>query len=294
MLRVLLIASLALSLSRSAFGAPPAKVLAKLNADEAASYQIYFDEAHKQPLELRPQPIFSWTNVLREDGQTGHIYVWTKEGRPEAIATFFSAYAAWAKPPRRAVVHEFHTLSAKKLWPVGPKTNQYEWQPHAGLAFKKIPGAPDVAESPSLRLVQMRELARGFSGETHNGDQERWELRLLPQPALRYQPTRKDVLDGALFLYVSSAGTDPEVIIPIEARRENDGPWEWRYGIARFTDRDLVVRHGDQVVWSSLENPNLKVAIENQYSLIRDPERTYTCYRARLIDELPDTEPAPK
>lgn len=293
MLRPLLISILSLCFPFSVIAAPPARALAKLNADEAAAYQMYLDEAHKQSLELRKQPIFSWTNVLREDGQTGHIYVWMKDGRPEAVATFFSAFANWAKPPRRAIVHEFHTLAAKKLWPVGPKTSQYEWEPQAGLAFKTVPDAPEVADSPALRLVQMRDIARRFSGETLAMDQQRWELRLLPQPALRYQPTRKDVLDGALFLYVSSAGTDPEVIIPVEARRESDGPWKWQYGIARFTDRELVVRHADEVIWSSIENPNLKAAIENDYTIIRNPERTYTCYRSRLIDELPDTEPAP-
>ncbi|MDP1798573.1 MAG: hypothetical protein Q8K78_13860 [Planctomycetaceae bacterium] len=292
-MRQFLLLSILTSAVTTSHAAPPAKALAKLNADEAAAYQIYLDEAHKQPLELRTQPIFSWTNVLREDGQTGHIYVWMKDGRPEAVATFFSAFANWAKPPRRAIVHEFHTLAAKKLWPVGPKTSQYEWQPQAGLAFKTVPDAPEVADSPALRLVQMRDIARRFSGETLAMDQQRWELRLLPQPALRYQPTRKDVLDGALFLYVSSAGTDPEVIIPVEARRESDGPWKWQYGIARFTDRELVVRHAGEVIWSSIENPNLKAAIENDYTIIRNPERTYTCYRSRLIDELPDTEPAP-
>lgn len=293
MLRSLFVLGSMSVLTAPLVAAPPAKALAKLHAEEATAYQLFQDEAHKQPLLLRTQPIFSWTNVLREDGQTGQVYVWMKDGRPEAVGTMFSTLATWMKPPRRAVIHEFHTLSAQKLYPVKPESSQYEWQPQAGLKLQPVPDAPAVADSPALRLVQMRDIARGFSGETHGMDQQRWELRLLPQPAIRYQPEQKDVLDGALFLYVSTAGTDPEVIIPIEARREGNGTSAWHYGIARFTDRDLIVRHADKVVWSSIDNPDLKVAIENAYSLIRNPQRTYTCYRAHFVDELPDAEPAP-
>lgn len=274
--------------SSSVSAAPPVKALAQLHAREAESQKICLDEARTQTLELRKQPVFSWTNILREQGQTGHIYVWMREGRPEAVGTMFSTLATWKNPPQRAVVHEFHTLSAKRLWPEKPALSQYGWEPQAGLAMQPVPEAPAVAEAPAGRLVQMRDIARAFSGETHSMDQQRWELRLLPQPALRYQPTRADVVDGALFLFVSTAGTDPEVILPVEARKDSQGNTTWHYGIARFTDRDLVVRHHDAVVWSSLDNPKLKAAIENEYSLIRNPDRTYTCYRSRFIDELPD------
>lgn len=273
--------------------APPPKALAKFHAEQAAACQIFQDEAHRQPLTLRTQPIFSWTNVLREDGQTGQVFVWMKDGRPEAVGTMFSTLATWMQPPRRAVVHEFHTLSTQKLYPVKPETSAYQWEPQAGLTRRPVPDAPAVADSSALRLVQMRDIARSFTGETRDMEQQRWELRLLPQPALRYQPEQTDVLDGALFLYVSTAGTDPEVIIPVEARREADGTYRWTYGIARFTDRDLIVRHEDQVVWSSIDDPKLKAAIENSYSLIRNPQRTYTCYRSHFIDELPDAEPSP-
>lgn len=268
--------------------APPAKVLAQLHAREAESIQLFTDEAHTQPLELRKQPIFSWTNILRDEGQCGQLYAWMRDGRPEAVGTMFSGLATWVTPPRRAVVHEFHSLSSKKLWPVKPDKSQFAWQPQAGLTMKAVPKAPPVAATPAGRLVQMREIARTFTGETHGMDQQRWELRLLPQPALRYQPTRTDILDGALFLFVSTAGTDPEVILPVEAQKDQQGAWVWYYGIARFTDRDLVVRHNDAVVWSSLSDPNHKAIFEHDYSLIRSADHAYTCYRARYIDELPN------
>ena len=73
---------------------------------------------------------------------------------------------------------------------------------------------------------------------------------LLPQPLYRYESTDPDLLDGALFTYVTSAGTDPEALLLIEARKPspNDSPI-WHYAIARFTDLQLSVAHkGNEVL----------------------------------------------
>ena len=66
----------------------------------------------------------------------------------------------------------------------------------------------------------MRDLAREFSGTTQDLEEHRWELRLLPQPLYRYESTDPDVLDGAVFAFVTSAGTDPEAILVLEARKD--------------------------------------------------------------------------
>ena len=65
----------------------------------------------------------------------------------------------------------------------------------------------------------MRSLAREFNGRSLSDQGQAWELRLLPQPLYRYESTDPDVLDGALFTLVSSAGTDPEIILLLEARK---------------------------------------------------------------------------
>lgn len=274
------------------FGAPPAKALLKLHTEEAASYGMFLDEAHTQPLDFQPTPIFSWTNIARDEGQFGHLFVWTRDGRPEVLGTIFSTPPMEPKGSRRRlVIHEFHTLSTAKLWPVTPKSSRYQFQPKTGIVLSPLADAPAVSESPAARLTQMRQIARSFSAESVSQQGERWELRVLPQPAMRYQPARGDVRDGGLFLFVTSAGTDPEVVLVIEARRTTAGGYQWHTAALRFSDRDLVVRDAMHVVFSSLDDPRLKISIENQYTLLRNLDQTYMCYRARDIDELPDETP---
>jgi hypothetical protein len=102
----------------------------------------------------------------------------------------------------------------------------------------------------------MRSLARDFSATTRDMNDRQWELRLLSQPLYRYESTDPDVLDGALFAFVSSAGTDPEVILTIEARKPaGGGEPAWHYAVARFTDLNLWVRHKQTVVFTATRVP---------------------------------------
>ena len=68
----------------------------------------------------------------------------------------------------------------------------------------------------------MRDLAQAYRcahGEAGLLDLK--ELRLLPQPLYRYEPNDGDspMVDGAVFGYVWTIGTDPEVLLVVEARR---------------------------------------------------------------------------
>lgn len=80
--------------------------------------------------------------------------------------------------------------------------------------------------------------------------EQRSELRLVSQPLLRYEPADKRIVDGALFSF--SLGTDPEVLLLLEARPEKDRPEKdrvWQYAFARFHFVDLTAFHKDQEVW---------------------------------------------
>ena len=44
-------------------------------------------------------------------------------------------------------------------------------------------------------------------------------------------------------------GTDPEILLLIEARKEN-GVFTWQYAAGRFSDRKLRLNLDDQEVWS--------------------------------------------
>jgi hypothetical protein len=267
---------------------PPIAALLKLHTQEAKSYQIFQDEQHKQPLELVEKPVFNWTNVIGEDTQYGHLFVWSRAGRPEVIGTMFSTRDS--DPRRRKLIHEFHSLSTSKLYPVTPEASAYRWTPERGITLVECDEAPAVADSAPQRLVQIRQIARSFAAESLTREGQTWELRLLPTPLLRYESKATDIPDGALFAMVSSAGTDPELLLLIEARRPrgDEQTWKWHAAALRFSDKDLTVKRNGKPFWSSREDPSRHAAINADYTLIETPDKTYMCYRARLIDELPD------
>ena len=273
---------------------PPVAALMKLHTQEAESYKIYRDKGRTEQLELQTKSIFNWTNLAGDHTQFGHIFIWTFQGRPEAIGTMFSTRASdFKQTHKRTLIHEFHTLSTAKLFPDTVQRNAYQWTPEKGIALAVAEGAPAVADSSTKRISQMRALARLFEAEKHNADGKTWELRLLPTPLWHYTPASDDVIEGAIFALVSSEGTDPEVLLLIEARHPaNDvKTWAWHTAALRFSDKDLTVKYNGKVLWSSLDDVAHRAEIRNSYTLIQVPDKTYMCYSAREIDELPDATP---
>lgn len=260
------------------------QALAQLHQSEAQGYSFYLDEAKQKQAELQLEPIFKWQNLISEGGQLGAIYVWSYQGRPEVLGTIFSQ----AEDGKRNVIHEFHTLSQSRLKVSSPPDVARHWQPKGELPMKPLDGAPAVADTPARRLIQMRALSREFTAYSHNG-KDRVELRLATQPLIRYQPTRPDVQDGALFALLSSAaGTDPEVLLMIESRKPTpeSNDWKWQIGIVRFSDRDLVVSRNDVILYSSINDAKLRTAIEDSYRWIHTPDETYAVFHAKFVPEL--------
>ena len=203
-----------------------AKRMLPIYAKDAAEYAITVESAPTKELELKKEPIFEWSNPAR-NSQYGAVYLWLREGRPAALINVFSG--AQPQAGRRIIRHELHALDTEKLMVKRDALNQ--WKPQAGLDRKILPDASVPAAAVGARLVQMRRLGQEFSGYSIDRDGKRWELRLLPTPLHRYAPAKTGAIDGALFALVSSAGTDPELLLVIEAN-EADGKlrWEFAYG----------------------------------------------------------------
>ena len=255
--------------------------LQALYRGEAEGYTIYRDSTRKEKVELRVDPVYTWTNPIRGGEQDGEVFVWTCRGRAEVVGTFFS----YPSTGPRNLNHELHSLSTSVLdvaRPGGANT----WSPRApGIEPVPIADAPAPARSSSMRLTQMRELTRGFSASSEDQKEKRWELRLLPQPLYRYESTDPDVLDGAVFAFVTSAGTDPELILVIEARKPSgsDAP-AWHYGIARFSDLRLWVRLKGKEIYNA---PPIPWDAPEQ-----DSKQRYRTFRDRGIPPIEET-PAP-
>jgi hypothetical protein len=210
---------------------------------EVSEYEFYLDMEKQRKLELRREPVMRFTSP---EDRHGELYVWTYHGRVEVIGGF------WSRPlPQRPLVrliHEFSSLAEQPL--IAGRQGASRWEPQeAGITLAPIPDAPEPANTEVRRLAQMRELARRYRAHIKNKDRT-WELRLLPQPLYHYELTGKDspVIDGAVFVYVWTAATDPEVLLEIEARRTESGV-VWYYAPARFTNREAWLDDRDQEVW---------------------------------------------
>jgi hypothetical protein len=225
--------------------------LLQIYRQEAEGYTVHHDARREEKLELRPKPVYVWTNPLRAGGQDGAVFVWTRRGCAELVGTIFS-YPATGQ---RSIQHELHSLATTVLDVSrhgSPGSGGEGWTPKVpGITLAAVPGAPAPSQAPSQRLAQIREFGREFSGTTEDQYKNRWELRMLPQPLFRYESTDPDVLDGAVLAFVSSAGTDPEAILVIEARKAAGvSASVWQFGLARFTDMRLVMRYKETEVFS--------------------------------------------
>ena len=122
----------------------------------------------------------------------------------------------------------------------------------------------------------MKALARRFKAyeyfaPTKKAAIERYELRLLPQPVLRFEDQKAGLVDGAIFFL--AYGTNPEVALLIQADREGDAEPAWTYGLARMGRAELHVNLDDSEAWTQKSVPNPS---------IHEP---YTGYNRRNVPE---------
>jgi hypothetical protein len=178
----------------------------------------------------------------------------------------------------RRMVHELHALAPSPLYPVCTEPGALPWTPKAGLALTPLPNAPPPDDSPTRRLLQMRNLGKQFGGYMLDLRKQRWELRLLAQPLYRYDKPPEGVIDGALLALVTDAGTDPEVLLLLEAR-ESGG---WHYALLRFSDSSAYVTHQGKEIWTAVrDNPNFSAY---------NADHTYRVFQKRLLTE-PEAQP---
>jgi hypothetical protein len=230
---------------------------------EASAYTIRL-EGSDRPLTLQPEPVLKWSNPV-VGTVFGEVFVWTDEGRPEVVASIYKYYS-----PRTHRANEFHSLAVRKLR--AERDGPVVWAPfRPGLELTQIPGAAAPADSASLRLRQMRALAQEFTGRQTNREGVDRDMRLLTQPIYRYENTKGDLIDGAMFVFV--LGTDPEAFLLIEARRPLGGVPEWRFGAARMNSIHLRINHRGREVWNAPEIPWARVwDVTEPYTFFRYEE----------------------
>ena len=188
------------------------------------------------PQQFNSKPIFRYNDLAR-----GHVSaaVWVLggEGRPKALITSELDRFNHQRP-----VISYEYISMTKT-PFVVRGDDIHWTPTGTLfEFKPIPDAPAPEATPQRRLIQIRDVAKRFASHETVGD-EKCELRLLPQPVLRYTPTQQDRSDGAICFF--TFGTNPEVILLIESDGKN-----WNYAAGRMTGaKEVVLTIDDTIAW---------------------------------------------
>ena len=67
---------------------------------EAATYAISLNGDRQKTLKMQPEPVLLWSNPVRYGETNGAVFVWTFEGRVEAVGTVFS-HLARQEPDKR-------------------------------------------------------------------------------------------------------------------------------------------------------------------------------------------------
>jgi hypothetical protein len=245
----------------------------KLSHAAAASYEIELAGEPGTKLELQPDPVLRWSNPERGEIYGG-VYLWTRDGRPEVAAAMFKWYS-----PFTHMTHEFQSLSPGGL--TAGRNGKTVWETSdPGIELKPVPEGPLASATRPARLRQMRSLAETFAATLVMRDEGAHQLRLLAQPLYRYPQGTGDWSDGALLAYVQ--GTDPEVLLMLESRRDAQGAFRWHYGLARMNFEELHVAHGGQPVWTALrllsrdaysgQGPYVKFQFDDTASAAADPD----------------------
>ena len=241
-LATLIALSILLVPARSADPPPAEEESADRNLKEmrarAENLNLEFaDEADPQPLSLVAEPILRYGDPARIDVD-GTLWIWERDGRPIAIAAIWEG-----RPPAAKWSYELTSLTDRPLKMTG---RPWTWEPPEQQR-KWITVEQAVPDDANGRLIVLRALAREFEA-TETFEEQTHVLRLLPTPLHRYASESAGVIDGALFSLAH--GTNPEVLIQLEARFDENREKYWAASVARLSGATAEIKVSDVTQWT--------------------------------------------
>ncbi|TXT19270.1 MAG: hypothetical protein FD138_4357 [Planctomycetota bacterium] len=219
----------------------------KVSRQHAEDYTFHPVAAPNAKWTLLPQAVFRHSQPVRGD-DIGAVWLWIDQDKRPAVIG--SVFAFTHQGDTRTVAHELHSLASQPIEATWRGSARWRTK-SSGLAWQPVPDAPPAEKTPLGRQRQVRDIARRFQAESIDHKGGRWELRLVPRPIYQFDiESPKEGLGGSLIVF--SQGTDPELILAVEARRVND-EFHWHYAPATFSDYSLKLRLDDREVWSRSE-----------------------------------------
>jgi hypothetical protein len=242
----------------------------------AAEYEFLVGPEYTETLVLEPEPLLRFTNPVSGLKDGGFMAWKNKDGRPMVGAQFFlTADDLW--------LNEFQSLATVPLRAV--RDGGVKWEPaRDGVEVMPVPDAPEPARTTVQRLSQMRDIAERFTAsDEFEGRPKSDALRLMAKPLIRFGKDGTDTLDGALFVHAH--GTDPELMIVIEAVRADSG-FRWDYSLAPMTGYALKASLDEKPIWEA----SLREAPWN----LKEPFIVLIHSRETFLDRLFGTPPKAK
>jgi hypothetical protein len=212
---------------------------------------------------LHPRPLLVFGDAARAN-KNGTVWAFGKSGRPLAMLELYQGTAA--------DTNWIHAITLTGQTTVSLKTPLAgDWEP-ASLQIEPvaIPDAEAPQDREQRRTRQLRELARRFTAhEFWDPDNSRFELRLLPQPVHRYSDPEAGIHDGAAF--VLAHGTNPELVLLIEALGKTPETARWHYSVARLGSAEMHVELDRKEVWKRDRTPGIAGQPTDPYWLFATP-----------------------
>lgn len=209
----------------------------KVARANATMFRIQHAETGKE-IERLENPVLRYTEPIRGRGTQGTVWIWGPKGRPAAVLEMI----------RHLGQEDWFCFHATTDAPIKltAKTGQ-TWTPKSSdLKFRPLPDAPQPADSPAGRFLQMKTFARKFTSHEF-WEKARHEMRVLPAPLHRYEDRDRQLLDGAVFGIV--LGTHPEATLFLEAVQPADEAKPiWQFAVGRSGAAEMVVLYDDKEV----------------------------------------------
>ena len=93
-----------------------------------------------------------------------------------------------------------------------------------------------------------RAIARQLDASEFHRD-ETYRLRLLERPLYTYSDVDQGVVEGMLFAF--AYGTNPEILLQLEARQAGEERPKWQAAFARLSSAEITVKLDDRKIWKA-------------------------------------------
>lgn len=222
----------------------------------------------RQDVKRIERPLLIFGDSARDNGD-GTLWAWGEGGRPlVAIESYFNTKTGGQR------INAITLVSDDLVVAKTPTDSSTLWQPkQTQIKPAVFPDAPAPDAKQTVRTRQLKELARRIAAHQFwDPDNSRYELRLLVQPVHRYSDEEAKIQDGAMF--VLAHGTNPEVLVLIEALGESIDKAQWHYALARCGSAEMHVAIDGKEVWTVGRTPGVVGKPTDPYWLfVSSPER---------------------